>query len=69
MKISLKSCRIESGASVKDIVDYVGVNENTVYNWENGSVPSAVNMQKLLEFYSSKGFTVTLDDINFLPKK
>lgn len=69
MRISLKSCRVECKASVKEVADYVGVNENTVYNWENGSIPSALNMQKLLEFYSSKGFTVTLNDIKFLTSK
>ena len=68
MKISLKSCRNECKASVQEVAEYVGVNENTVYNWENGSIPNALNMQKFLEFCSSKGFTVTLNDINFLPK-
>jgi DNA-binding XRE family transcriptional regulator len=69
VKISLKACRAECDASAKEVADFVGVDENTVYNWDNGSIPNALNMQKLLEFYSSKGFTVTLNDINFLSRK
>ena len=70
MKISLKSCRFESGASVTEIADFVDVSENSVRSWENGThIPNALNMQKLLDFYSSKGFPVTLNDINFLTKK
>ena len=70
MKLTLKSCRVNVNASVVEMANAVGVTEDTVYNWECGKyIPSALNMQKLLEFFESKGFSVTLDEIIFLRNK
>ena len=69
MKLTLKACRVNVGATAKEVAEYVGVKEDSVYNWESGKyIPSALNMQKLLEFFESKGFTVTLNNIIFLRK-
>lgn len=69
MKLKLKACRVNVDATAKEVADYVGVTEDTVYNWECGKyIPSAFNMQKLLEFFANKGFPVTLDEIIFLRK-
>ena len=70
MKLTLKACRVNVNATAKEVADYVGVKEDSVYNWECGKyIPSALNMQKLLEFFEGKGFAVTLNDIIFLRKK
>ena len=70
MQISLKACRINVEATAKEVAEYVGVDIDSVYNWESGKfIPTAFNMQKLLEFYESKGFAVSLNDIIFLKKK
>ena len=68
MKLTLKSCRVNVNSSVVDMAKAVGVTEDTVYNWEKGKYsPTAKNMQKILAFFESKNFHITLDDINFLP--
>ncbi len=70
MKLTLKACRVNVNATAKEVAEYVGVKEDSVYNWESGKyIPSALNMQKLLEFFESKGFTVTLNNIIFLRNK
>ena len=69
MKLTLKACRANVNVSAKEVAEYVGVDVDSVYNWESGKfIPTALNMQKLLEFYESKGFAVTLNDIIFLKK-
>lgn len=68
MQITLKSCRINVKATAKEEAKYVGVTEDTIYNWESGKrCPKADQMQKLLRFFAEKGFPVSLDNINFLP--
>jgi DNA-binding XRE family transcriptional regulator len=67
MKISLKACRVNVKASVKEEARAIGVSEDTVYKWEGGRcAPRLGHAQKLIAFYNSKGFNVSLDDINFL---
>lgn len=67
MKITLKACRVNVKASVKEEARFVGVSEDTVYKWEGGkSAPRLGHAQKLITFYNSRGFDVSLDDINFL---
>ena len=67
MKISLKACRVNVGASAKEMARACGVTEDTIYNWECGKyAPRARQMQKILEFFADKGFPVALSDINFL---
>ncbi len=68
MKLSLKACRVNVKASVKEEAKAVGVSEDTVYKWEVGKcAPRLRHAQKLIAFYNSKGFNIALDDINFLP--
>ena len=55
-------------ASAAEMAKEIGVTEDTIYNWEKGKyAPTAKNMQKVLEFFASRKFPVTLGDINFLP--
>lgn len=68
MKLTIKACRINVGATAKEEAAYVGVTEDTIYNWESGKrFPKANQMVKLMAFFASKGFLVKMDDINFLP--
>ena len=68
MKLTLKSCRVNVNASVEEMAKAVGVTEDTVYNWEKGKyAPTAKHMQKIFDFYESKNFHITINDIKFLP--
>lgn len=68
MKLTLKACRANVNATAREEADYVGVTEDTIYNWESGKYcPTAVKMQKILKFYEEKGFVISLNDIIFLP--
>ena len=68
MKLTLKACRTNVNATAREEADYVGVTEDTIYNWESGKYcPTAVKMQKILKFYEEKGFVISLNDIIFLP--
>jgi DNA-binding XRE family transcriptional regulator len=67
MRISLKACRVNVNATAQEMADFVGVSEDTVYKWENGKTsPNAKYMPKILNFFHSKGFDITLNEINFL---
>lgn len=68
MKLTLKACRANVNASVKEMAKFIGVTEDTIYNWEKGKyAPTAKSMQKILEFFATKNFEIALGDINFLP--
>ena len=68
MKLTLKSCRVNVNASAAEMAKAVGVTEDTIYNWETGKyAPTAKNIQKILDFFASKGFPIQLNNINFLP--
>lgn len=68
MKLTLKACRTNVNVSAAEMAKAVGVTEDTIYNWEKGKyAPTSKNMQKILNFFASKNFPVTLEDINFLP--
>lgn len=68
MKLTLKACRVNVNASVKETAKAVGVTEDSVYKWESGvCAPKLRHVLKLVEFFNSRGFNVTLNDINFLP--
>jgi DNA-binding XRE family transcriptional regulator len=68
MKLTLKACRVNINASVKEVAKAVGVTEDTVYNWESGKYsPRAKQIIKLLDFFASRGLPISLYDINFLP--
>ena len=67
MKLSLKACRVNVNASAKEMAAYIGVTEDTIYNWENGrSAPKATQVIRILEFFDSKGFSVQLNNLKFL---
>ena len=67
MKLTLKACRTNVDATAKEMADYIGVTEDTVYNWECGKYsPKANHMIKILEFFTERGFPVTLENIKFL---
>lgn len=67
-KLTLKSCRINVNASAAEMAKAVGVTEDTVYNWESGKyAPTAKHLQKILNFFASKNFPISINDINFLP--
>ena len=68
VKLTLKACRVNVNASAAEMAKAVGVSEDSVYNWEKGlCAPTAKNMQKILDFFASKNFPITINDINFLP--
>jgi len=49
MKLTLKACRVNINASVKEVAKAVGVTEDTVYNWESGKYsPRAKQIIKLI---------------------
>ena len=67
-KMSLKACRINVKASVKEMAMSIGVAESTIYKWESGiSSPGVFHLEGILNFFVAKGFPVTVNDINFLP--
>ena len=67
-KMSLKACRINVKASVKEMAMSIGVTESTIYKWESGiSAPGVFHLEMILDFFVAKGFPVTVNDINFLP--
>ena len=69
MKISLKACRINVGASVKEFSKAVGVSEYTVYKWEKGETsPKITQVPLIIEFFKSKGFNIDVNDIKFYNK-
>lgn len=69
MKLSLKACRINVGASAADIAAAVGVSVKTIYSWENGKTsPTITQIPKILNFFKSKNFEIEMDNIKFLPK-
>lgn len=68
MKLTLKACRINVKASVKEMAAAVGVSEDSIYKWENGKcAPRGKHMIKILDFFEQKGFPIQIDEINFLP--
>lgn len=69
MKITLKACRVNVGATAKEMAKACGVTEDTVYNWESGKYsPRAKQMRKILDFFADRGFPISLSDINFLSR-
>lgn len=69
MKISLKACRINVGASAKEFGKAVGVSEYTVYKWEKGETsPKITQVPAIVEFFNSKGFNIDVNDIKFYTK-
>lgn len=59
MQVSLKAARINSNMTQRDVADAIGVNVNTVNNWENGkSVPNVSQAMKCCKLYNCN-----LDDI------
>ena len=67
-KMSLRACRINVKASVKEMAMSIGVTESTIYKWESGiSAPGVFHLEMILDFFVAKGFPVTVNDINFLP--
>lgn len=67
MKLTLKACRVNVGATAREMADFIGVTEDTIYNWESGKYsPRGKQMIKILNFFASKDFPVSLNDIKFL---
>lgn len=63
MKITLKAARINANLTQVESAKMLGVNKQTVSNWEKGnSFPDAVQIKKLEKLYK-----VSYDDIIFLP--
>lgn len=66
MKISLKACRINVKATAKELGAVVGVTEDTIYKWENGKTsPKIYQVNQMIQYFTQKGFDVTIDDIIF----
>lgn len=57
--MSFRSARIEAGKKVADVMEYLGVSDGAVYQWETGiSLPSADKLQKLSVFYGCSMETI-----------
>ena len=64
--LTLKACRVIANIRADDLAKAVGVTEDTIYKWEKGkTVPSAVNLKKIINYFAECGYIVTVDDINF----
>ena len=63
MKISLKAARVNVGLTQTDAAELLGVNVNTVKNWEAGkSFPNQPAIDRICSVYG-----LAYDQINFLP--
>lgn len=52
LKISLKSCRVNAGFSIKEAAKNIGISENTLKNWESGKTsPTVENARKICNLY------------------
>ena len=68
MKLTIKDCRIKVKATAKELAKYVGVTEDSVYNWESGKyAPKFNHTVKILDFFEEKGLSLHLNDLKFLP--
>lgn len=57
--MGFQSARIKAGKKISDVMDYMGVSDATVYNWETGTyTPRKDKLLKLAEFYG-----VTVDEL------
>jgi transcriptional regulator with XRE-family HTH domain len=67
LKLTLNAIRINAKVSASELAKYVGVSVDTIYSWEKGKTfPRAEKMQRILNFYSEKGYNVNFNDIIFL---
>jgi DNA-binding XRE family transcriptional regulator len=67
MKLSLKACRVNVEATAKEMAAAIGVCEDTIYNWESGKCsPRSKELPKILAFFASRGFDVSVNQIKFL---
>ena len=68
MRLSLKACRVNVNATAKEEAEYVGVCTDTILSWEKGkTAPRKAHVMMLLDFFASKGFHVTVNDIRIKP--
>lgn len=52
--MGFKSARIAAGKTIKDVMEFLGVSDAAVYQWETGVyVPRADKLLKLAEFYGT----------------
>lgn len=64
MKISLKAARVNVGLTQTDAAELIGVNVNTIKNWESGkSFPNQPMIDRICSTYG-----LAYDQINFLPE-
>lgn len=62
MAMTLKAARVNAGLSAKDAAEILGVEPDTLRNWEKGKTfPTVPQIKKLEEAYS-----VPYSEINFL---
>jgi DNA-binding transcriptional regulator YiaG len=70
MEMTLKACRVNVNASVKETSQATGISEYCIRSWESGATtPKVTQAQQLVKFYNSKNpsFNISVNDINFLP--
>lgn len=52
--MGFKNARIAAGKTIKDVMEFLGVSDAAVYQWETGVyVPRVDKMLKLAEFYGT----------------
>lgn len=81
--MSLKSCREKANITIKRIVEILGIDRKTYYNWETKQkdIPSSMlirladilscSLNDLLDYKKTKEYTLTqeeIDEIHYLLK-
>lgn len=57
--MGFREARIAAGKSVKDVMDFIGVSDAAVYQWESGAfTPRSDKLIKLADY-----FGVSVDDL------
>ena len=68
--LTLKACRIIADIKAEALAEAVGITVDTLYKWEKGkSFPDICQMNKIVQYFASKGFSVEVNEINFFKKK
>ena len=64
-RYSLKALRVDSGMSLEEAADKIGISKYTLYNYEHFKTqPNTKKINKILEVYK-----VGIDEIRFVPNK
>ena len=64
-RYSLKALRVDSGMSLEEAADKIGVSKYTLYNYEHFKTqPNSTKIKRILEVYR-----VGIDEVRFTPNR